>query len=59
MRQNFKAVPEQDELYPLSVQLKGETWHVFDARSGGYGADAYDTYAEADAAARELKEAWF
>jgi hypothetical protein len=49
------AVPEQDTLYPLSIQLKGEAWHVFDARTGGFGQQGFNTYFEAEAHAKELK----
>lgn len=51
------AVPEHDDLYPLSVQLKGDQWHVFDAAHGGFGDVGYDTYKEAEVAARRIKAA--
>jgi len=54
MRQNFKAVPETDNLYPLSVQLKGDAWHVFDARTGGW-TGPFESYWHAENRARELK----
>ncbi|QYD70124.1 hypothetical protein KZJ38_07390 [Paraburkholderia edwinii] len=49
------AVPEHDHLYPLAVQLKGDSWHVFDARTGGFGERGFSTYAEAETHAKELK----
>ncbi|AQT27802.1 hypothetical protein HOR67_gp40 [Ralstonia phage RS-PI-1] len=49
------SVPEHDDLYPLSVQLKGDQWHIFDASGGGWSKIGYDTYRQAEAVAREVK----
>lgn len=42
------AIPERDALYPLAVQLKGDNWHVFDARTGGFSVTGFPTYHEAE-----------
>lgn len=49
------AVPEHDNLYPLAVQLKGDNWHVFDARTGGFSEHGFETYGEAEQHAVALK----
>lgn len=56
MRQQFRTnLPEQDDLHPLSVQLKGGQWHVFDASTGGWSSQGFDSYKGAEALAVELK----
>lgn len=43
MHQQFRTnVPEQDSLHPLSVQLKGDQWHVFDGSTGGWSSQGID-----------------
>ncbi|CDK30083.1 hypothetical protein AMP1_11 [Burkholderia phage AMP1] len=56
MRQQFRTnLPEQDDLHPLSVQLKDDKWHVFDASTGGWSKEGFESYKGADALAREIK----
>lgn len=31
------------ETYPFSVQMKGDKWHVHDARTNAYGETGHDT----------------
>lgn len=49
MRQNFHAVPETDELYPLSINLRIDSkWYIDDHSTGGRGSFGFDTYKAAE-----------
>ncbi|BAJ51800.1 hypothetical protein CJ97_gp12 [Ralstonia phage RSB2] len=41
--------------FPFSGQLKGDSWYVFDATTGGWGNTPYQTCAAAENAAAECK----
>lgn len=52
------AVPEVDELYPLSIRKKiNDKWVIDNLQTGGSGAFEFDTYVAAEIVAKSYKEA--
>jgi hypothetical protein len=55
MRQQYRTnVPEQSATGQYQVQMKGDKWHVFDGKTGGWSKTAHDTYKGANAEADSL-----
>jgi hypothetical protein len=58
MRQQYRTnVPEQSVTGQYQVQMKGDKWHVFDGKTGGWSKNPHETYKGAEAEALKLHEA--